>query len=1741
MSVYPFDLDSDQTIIRIDDNVTEQGGESINQLRDAVFNIEAELGIGLSGSMGSLASRLDVSLNANGSIKASALTSVGLATLPIVDNQVASNAGIKEYKLTLDHSTSDLYTLIVANATLLASVNAFATLTNSDFNSHLAGSQFLADGSTSARHVASHIDLNAVPFDARDTFYTWTGLLDKNGVARSSTHVAAALLEINDDLVNHENATEDAHLASAITVNTDEFQELPTTANTVQKVVDYLDDFEVLTVGQHRATQHAAGIPPIARSQSLTLPDGYGDNVVPPTTVATYLVHAPANYPVDSNSIGDDLIKFVPASNSDFSFDAAFSQVKIGDIIRVNYANGLESSFPIESVRYTPGSEWVVRIAGINLCESSDGYGLARIDRPAYDYNTAGVLALAAANAVPTASYSSILPSLIVGHPRGATAVGLGFDPNQIDATHYKLYLELYPSGNPLEKIISMPAIDISGNTGTTPGSYTLEKVVLATNDAFRALGYNYRFIAFDHLGDFGLMLADPIGNASFAIVSGSNSSGTLAESSYTENVIGDATDGFDALGLGATHADVASPAYQSTWVDASAAQLPTKVIAPIKNRFYIANGQRLNGFAPTYLATEDGYWPATIIVRNNTGSSIETTYRVNLALEPAKLKIGKTLVVQPDIDFTNPDYMDADYGRFIIKDVTFVGACGSDSAYTTITVISGIHATGNPLSASSDSGQTVRLYFSEDSVSFNDLNVIDASDSGVNFHRYHEIYITDQGQTLSHERGRMPIQGETTSGLRTDFWHINSVSPKLRGYQSGTVVLNKYLRFYILSYDATSGEFDGYIGQPGTGVGILNPGPITTGRKNVPVKFYDETYLDYLEMTFEEINVGPSGIAVVTDGFPHYVDIEVFPTLRQDDELMLIGSCEVNWSPSTHQTVIQKVKNLRQFGSIDELDFTQSAKDFITNGDRLLHENGIIRGFEFVSVNASDNREIFYTGGVALVNGTMVTTNNSSVTIPQISEGGTPATVIWAVCVNQNGYLEPIIVTTTKDQFFAQASLYYVQSVTFAELISSRKDLTVISLVTATIASITINASDVKDARRFIQSENLGGSLVWTSGDLPGHFSTFESLAQWINYLGGQKNVVKVNGNFSVDTMIDMTVLTAPVVLEGEGATFTVTSDSGFKITNNTTFRNINFVYNPRLTYTANDRINTGYGCLYSNSDLNSVTIEKCTFTSPVLGSQRPPFIGLELAPTETIKNIIIRDNVFSDDVAITQAAIAIVNVNSAGASPAVVANCLIENNKCKQSQGIYLTSVAAYSVSGGVTVTTFEAPGLTPYACSIVGNTAETIGFLAGGLYSSDYDGYGLDPSITVSRNHGLYCGVADSLGHSWSVNGPTYLVLEYGTANTTVSENHMAWINCVVENSTTDKTYSNLTIVNNQLQAFYPAYLEAQLTCLQSMAIIATGTTEKGSVIISNNSINSRNYNNTTLSNYRIGIWCPAAATITNNIIKGLGDTADLYGIILRPKSGETTEYLVQGNRIYRNGTDMGTGAYIYNSGSTTPSYSSALVVDNYFDSFFIDSGNTDTNTVKNAPVTWVVDRNKNQIYTTYISAESGRLKFAGAVLGTAGLATTTGHIETSSATTGYSLFDYYETANSNMPQLTWTVDLHDILPYGVIIHDASISAESNLAFDTSGTFSFLIQQINPVKDVNGDVFPMNFTSGGGYVANTILTSTATPLNTTDAETIRVTQTSGTRIRLFGTLKDTATTGRVEFTAIAVRYRY
>src|SRR5690606_28854978 len=119
-SNYPNSIDDDITLPPVYDNIVEVGADAIQAIRSAIIAIEEELGINPAGSMSSIADRLDVSLNANGTIKPSAIAGLGLVVLPITNDQVSPTAEIDESKLNLTYTTQALYNLF---ANLDASVN----------------------------------------------------------------------------------------------------------------------------------------------------------------------------------------------------------------------------------------------------------------------------------------------------------------------------------------------------------------------------------------------------------------------------------------------------------------------------------------------------------------------------------------------------------------------------------------------------------------------------------------------------------------------------------------------------------------------------------------------------------------------------------------------------------------------------------------------------------------------------------------------------------------------------------------------------------------------------------------------------------------------------------------------------------------------------------------------------------------------------------------------------------------------------------------------------------------------------------------------------------------------------------------------------------------------------------------------------------------------------------------------------------------------------------------------------------------------------------------------------------------------------------------------------------------------------------------------------------------------------------------------------------------------------------
>jgi hypothetical protein len=1674
MTVYPNAIDGDAELIRVDDAITEIGAEAINQLREAVFAIQQELGIRPSGTVGSLADRLSVFLNDNGTIKTSAFASVGLVTLPITDNQVGTNAGISEFKLNLDHSTSDLYNLTISNQSLINSVVTFTNTLSSDLNTHIAGGQLLADGDP-ARHVASHIDLNAVPSDSRDLAFTWTGLLDTAGNARTATTVAEGLLQINDELVAHQNTVVNAHPGTAIDLNVDNFTEIPQTVDTVQKLADHIDDFEVLTIGEHRAVQHANAIPLIARSDAAITTDGYSQNVVPSTPVNTYLVTSPNITPVDDLSTGDDIINFVP-DNTNFLFDGQFSQVSVGDIVTVNYGNGVEASFPVESIRYVPGTRWIIRINGTNLADNpGDGYALARIDRPKFDRNTAGVLAVAAANATPIGSFNTQLSSLIVGNPRGATAVGIGFDPNQLDATHYNLYLEMYPTGNPADRVISLPAIDVTGNQGATPGSYTLDSVIQETNNSLREIGFNLRFIAFAYEGNFGIMLADAINNVGFSIVNGALVGGTLVVGSFINNVIGEANgDDRDALGFGATHAALASPNYSSTtsFPDSTAAQNPTKVFVPFKRRNYVVDGRNVDSFAATWNATEDSngdyYWDGYISARTPVGSfTVETTYTINLDLKAAGLRPGKTIIVQPTVAFDDSSYFDVDYGRFIIKSISFPPECPGETAQTTITVINGIHADGNGFAFSSSPDLAVKIYFGEDSVGFNNENVINTTPTALDYHRLHEVFISNQLNTFSHERARMPVQNETGTLLASTNWHIENVSPKLGGYKDTTLSQNRFIRLFILSYDTDTGQYDGYIGKR-SGSGIISLGPVTTGRKDVVTRFYDETNVDFIDLRYIETGVDSgSATSILSDGTsggggtPRYVDIELFPSLRNNDEMFLLATCEVNWDPPAGQAIVERVIDRREFGSVDEEDFTQSAIDFIRAGDRFLHDNGVLRGLEFDFISVTDTAELFFKGGVALVNGNIVSVNNISATIPQITENPTTSdTLDWAICVDEFGNLVPVLLVATEQQFFARDlvspnNTYYVPTYTFQELIEERKDLTPIYIANVTIASVTVNSTS--DVRRFVD-DGKGRELVFSPQEFAGTFNTVIALKNWVNnYASDAPLHAKVRGTFELTSSMDFTGFEYPVVLDGDGATFNITADRGLLIEKNTSFKRFVFNYadGGGLTFDTNDIINYNNGCVYAGStvDVTNVSFEDCSFNSSA-AVQRPPFISLVREKGDLVDGFNVSRCKFNDSnvAAENMAAISILTTNAlVGTEPALITNSRIENNVCNKLQGIYITQE-----SGGSPDYRVSSPGIVALNTIISGNNCGVIGFNTSNVDSTNSSFTDIDrsESLIIENNTCILIGnivnIPTGNAIDGTVLGTSSAYLSFTSGGFIIKENKCSTIFCV--NTNDDESaglVSSKIIKGNSLSA--PNYLTLEkftninLTGTFLNAVpgiyVGHGSLDIGDVQIIDNSLKVGRFDSTSYY-YNQAIRSSISSTIKGNVVRGINTNGFGIRAVRNLLISGFRQFVITDNRIYRDGRSISR----YLDLDSNDSESGGIVKNNFLDSTTIDGADEVTITARGSrSVNFTVSNNKNHIETVSIPVTCGVTGVEGGLdnLGTQTLnptVTERASLFVSGSNT-YRSFNYVTTGVNR--EFAWAVPLLDCLPPDVLITEIEIS--------------------------------------------------------------------------------------------------
>lgn len=1394
MTQFPAGIDSDTDLPRVDNNITDIGALAINALRDSMFAVEGNIGINAQGATGSIAARLNQSLDPYGRILPSALAGIGLVYLPITDSEISPTAGIQESKLNLVYPTSTLYNLYQNLANSVNVLNGFLSLVGVKLEPHIDG-------------TAYNHDLSAILVDvALQMLKTLPGsgvILPGSSIQNRNTANADLLVnDISNDLLTHEIANGTypivigtggsvppqgfAHVATGLFIDTSSFSVIPQTSNSLQAFAEFVDSSSLMLIGSRTQNLFSNGVSVAARSSSLTA-DGYGQSIVPPTPIIAYLLDVPpgpmATSPVDDINMGDDVVLFQPTASqlSTFNFDAQFAQVSAGDLITINYGNGITAQFTVDSVKAIVNGlnrTYAVRLNAKNLYSSSNG--MAQIDKPLYNTNKYGVLAAARAP-----SNVGALESLIIAHPRAAMVLGNGFNPSQLDSSHYNLYLTLFPNGDPTAPL-PMPAVDVTGNKGVSPGLYTLDTVVDTLNTTFRSPGFNFRFIAFQYQGNFGIMLAESYNNAAFSIIAGTvNSLGqytSTSNSSYPGNVVDNYGTGIysiDALGLGTSGANLASPPPSTSYANIGSAQFaPSLLFYPKRSVFYYVNGVETDLLRSDPLAINqiedgygDGYWPATILPAPATmiiGSRVQVTYQINLDLATSGLKAGKTIVVQPAFPVSDPRYNFRDYGRFVIQSVVFSGACTSNPQ-TNIVVYDGVHAVGSSPAVTS-TNIPVNVYFSDDSVAFNIENVADQSPTGLPYKRFFELYVNTSGHTWAHERARFTVPATAISNV-----NFYDVSPKLTGYQN-QIFSGEYgysIQLTINSFDATTGVFVGQLNNPSAP--SVNYGPLTTGKQGVPVRFYDETNIDYIDFIFNATSVVPSWSS------PLSVTIQVFPSLELDQEAFLLAGCQVS-------DVTASVSNLtdkRQFGNTSEQNFTTSALDYIAAPTRLMQANGIIRGFDIISFSGN---HIQFDGGEAVVNGNILPLNPQNIELPAIFEAingvisNSVNTITWFVCVNDEGELE-LIASTDYDPDGAFASQYAgldntrifygmnpnlaspvaypIRGTYFGDLVLNQNDLTpiavAVAVVTASSGIYSVSSLTVSDARRYVAG-GYGGMADPFVLSNDGSFRSLNSVATWLTQLNnfvsasagsttfnGVGNTVIVKGEITISSPVTLNVKN-PVTFVGDGGGFDVTSAQGIVVSSGVTFDGVRFDYTHTPTtgegYSTANLVNSFNAAIYSaiSSSAQDIAVRNCTFNS--FASDHYPFVSFEFTGNQAVlQNVFIENNKVIDNAGVQDLRAAFVFNSKSGSVPATypfspkLNNCIIQNNKFNNDQMIVITAPRS-----GVAITP---PFIACTNVRIVGNTCGTIGFIT--AYenpvitdNSAYDGFIHDKSDNLYINN-------------------------------------------------------------------------------------------------------------------------------------------------------------------------------------------------------------------------------------------------------------------------------------------------------------------------------------------------------------------------------------------------------------------
>ncbi|MFA5023443.1 MAG: hypothetical protein WC523_00600 [Patescibacteria group bacterium] len=350
MTSYPLALDSNLELPLSENGVTELTADTINSVRDAVMAIEKAIGTSPAGNMQDLVTRINLVIDEDGHLKSSALSTLGLVTLPISNSQIATNANISESKIDLDYSTTTLKALIDDKQTNIDATNASLSTFSVRMINHYAG--------TSDKH------------DGYD--------IDTTETIRGVSTVEEVLHNINNALTDHETDLNIvSHTASTVSVD-NVFENISST-----NVQDALEELDLVYTGKieaHQTNHHTNAI----QNNIFAESGDQGDLVV--TTLASTIFQTDKTVATNILQVMRPNVARVTSKGIDFRA----LKIGVATTLRIQ-AGGVDRTYlDIDISSVIPTQDIDIIVAKINTVAQS-----ATNHYPISAYNTGGRLTIA--------------------------------------------------------------------------------------------------------------------------------------------------------------------------------------------------------------------------------------------------------------------------------------------------------------------------------------------------------------------------------------------------------------------------------------------------------------------------------------------------------------------------------------------------------------------------------------------------------------------------------------------------------------------------------------------------------------------------------------------------------------------------------------------------------------------------------------------------------------------------------------------------------------------------------------------------------------------------------------------------------------------------------------------------------------------------------------------------------------------------------------------------------------------------------------------------------------------------------------------------------------------------------------------------------------------------------------------------------------------------------------------------